>query len=212
MFQRAYKPCTFYFQIETLPKPGGHSESGKLCLIVLIVRRARSVSVFVRSLFATLRKCTSTQNTTLKNDFLVSPAAYQCQYQACWYDSQVRSQPQYFPKQYCAHITRLSSAAMDRGSISSCPIDSWKITMQWTAYAAWSCWKRHVKQAMPQLPPLWTWHPKPKPIQRRHVSNLVWARVDTFSCALTKAVQKTSYGSMTSLAFPAVAKTVLRML
>ena len=104
----------------------------------------------------------------------------------------------------CPHQT-----AMDRGSTSSCPVDSWKI----------QCNQLHVLleaagNATSSRPCL-NFHLFGHGIQSQ---SLYRGRVSQIFCELmlillrvrflTKAVQKT----LTSLAFPAVAKTVLRML
>ena len=44
-----------------------------------------------------------------------------------------------------------------------------------------SCSEHHVKQAMPQLRPLWTWHPKPKPLQQALFCVPVWFSMHTYA-------------------------------
>ena len=173
-------------------------------LIALIVRRARSVSVFVWSLFEKLYQHSKHNSQDWLSCFSYSLPIPSLQIRLTRrFSTAILYQTILCPHQtavLCSNGQRVNLFLSSRFM---------KDTMQSIACVAWGCWKRHVKQAMPQLPPLWTWHPKPKPIPRTRVSNLLWARVDIFRVRfLTKAVQKT----LTSLAFPAVAKTVLGIL
>ena len=149
-------------------------------LIALIVRRARSVSVFVWNLFEKLYQHSKHNSQEWTSCFSYSLPIPSLQIRlARRFSTAILYQTILSPHQtavLCSNGQRVNLFLSSRFM---------KDTMQSIACVAWGCWKRHVKQAMPQLPPLWTWHPKPKPIPRTRVSNLLWARVDTFACALS---------------------------